>query len=114
MRVPQGFPASAANRRVVPPGRVLPSRFEWNRANNEAMGVSGIRLAVGGAWLQAAGVVALLALPLGGVLRVTRRRIKPDHCARCGYDLRGTPERCPECGTVAAAIPRELSAAPGI
>lgn len=45
----------------------------------------------------------LLALPVGWVLldtkkRRIRRRAAAGLCVHCGYDLRATPDRCPECG----------------
>jgi hypothetical protein len=47
-----------------------------------------------------AGIAALL-LPMGlwAILGWRqRRRIKAGCCVNCGYDLRASPERCPECG----------------
>jgi hypothetical protein len=46
-------------------------------------------------------VLAVLLLPMGlwaGIGWRQRRRVKAGHCVNCGYDLRATPEKCPECG----------------
>ena len=46
-------------------------------------------------------VCAGLALWLGGVMRRLEEEQQPGRlgCPKCGYDIRATPERCPECGT---------------
>jgi hypothetical protein len=55
-------------------------------------------------WLVA-GATALL--PAGRFVRravtLRRDRRRLGLCPRCGYDLRATPSRCPECGTIQPA-----------
>jgi hypothetical protein len=46
--------------------------------------------------------LAVPAARLAAYVRRARRARQPGLCTCCGYDLRATPERCPECGTIPA------------
>jgi hypothetical protein len=72
----------------------------------ELWGVKGVALERWVLDLPMGCVVALfLLLPGLRLVRraIRRRRARPGVCALCGYDLRATPQQCPECGTVRAS-----------
>ena len=55
-------------------------------------------------WLRYPPLIAA-AVGTGVVLlRHGRRPHPPGCCRRCGYDLRSSPDRCPECGTAVADV----------
>jgi len=49
---------------------------------------------------------AVLAVPMARRISQRVARCKSGFCPKCGYDLRATPERCPECGTIPAKKPK--------
>jgi hypothetical protein len=56
-------------------------------------------------WFLAVLLISVLAV-VSSPLRYPRRRrwAQQDRCVSCGYDLRATPDRRPECGAVPAAV----------
>ena len=78
---------------------VLPGQPGW-------VWPQGWELKIGHAYLIAAtaALAGLALVPLLAARRRARRRGSAGLCAGCGYDLRATPGRCPECGHTAARV----------
>jgi hypothetical protein len=56
-----------------------------------------MRLLMVPAWFLA---TAMALPPVVLIWRWNRSRVHAGCCRICGYDLRATPDRCPECGTI--------------
>jgi hypothetical protein len=89
--------------RLEPPAR---TEKPWFGFDYEAIDdLSGAPDQVWGHWLIAIPIwlpFLIFAAPAGWWLRgVLRRRRGAHECPSCGYDLRATPDRCPECGMTA-------------
>ena len=66
----------------------------------------------------AVAIIVVTVGTVGGILDLRRscrdaidlRRRRQGLCTRCGYDLRGSPDRCPECGQLACPHLRRSAA----
>jgi hypothetical protein len=84
-------------------GFYLAGSYFWSRNGRGDMEFGSMRWVTIPAWAVAVPLAVLPALTARRFLR--RRREQRLHsqgqCVRCGYDLRATPGRCPECGATA-------------
>jgi hypothetical protein len=57
-------------------------------------------------WMMVLGLALLPAFRIAGLWRSRRSRARRRRglCQKCGYDLRASSERCPECGTPGAVV----------
>jgi hypothetical protein len=85
----------------IAPFRTI-NRYEYTYFNGPSKGVSFVKLRLAllavPYWLLA---LLAAAVPLAGLPASVRNRLRRmrGRCSVCGYDVRATPNRSPECGT---------------
>lgn len=99
------LPIELAHPYAVPPGPLNFDRygfdFETHRYGQRRDHTLAIPL-----WFPTIVAAIPVAFAVAGAFR-HRRRVVLKLCLRCGYDLRASTDRCPECGTT---IPKEARA----
>jgi hypothetical protein len=97
----------------IPPWKVLPPALRttlfiaW--VVGSALVIGGLLFAAGlggiaGRYVEEAGILIVTAeavIAWRVSIVINNRRLRDGLCSHCGYDLRATPDRCPECGKVA-------------
>ena len=77
--------------------------FRWF-VSNGGVGRTNIRTAKRWALTVPHWFIILVAAALPAICLMRRSQPAPGACKTCGYDLRATPERCPECGAVPVPV----------
>ena len=81
---------------------VAASAFLFLTTSSRGLPESKLALAIVPHWAVALPLLAWSAWRVFGPAARRQRRVKRGQCVQCGYDLRASTGRCPECG---AAIP---------
>jgi hypothetical protein len=92
------------NERVVGRNLSEPRHWWWAAGSPSIFGTPHAYREVGVRTVLVVVAFAMLPACWAIVALGRRRRLRPGLCASCGYDLRASPDGCPECGMVPAVM----------